>query len=57
MPPPSDAVHLNAYDLAVFAGYMLLTVGVGFWAARGMRARSKQYFLGDRAMPWYIAPW
>ena len=52
--PPSDAVHLHSYDLAVFAGYMLLTVVVGFWAARGMRSRSKQYFLGDKAMPWYV---
>src|SRR5689334_6884464 len=52
--PPSDAAHLNAYDLAVFAGYMLLTLIVAFWAARGMRSRSQQYFLGDKAMPWYV---
>ena len=41
----TDAAHLNGYDLAVFAAYMLLTVGVGFWAARGMRS------LGRPAMP------
>lgn len=49
-----NAVHLSALDLSVFAGYMLLTVGVGFWAARGMRSKAKQYFLGDRMMPWYV---
>src|SRR5256885_11225288 len=54
MPASSDVAHLNSYDLAVFAGYMALTVAVGFWAARGMRSRSKQYFLGDKAMPWYV---
>lgn len=54
MTPPTDAAHLHSYDLAVFAGYMLLTVGVGFWAARGMRSKSKKYFLGDKAMPWYV---
>src|SRR5436190_1334193 len=54
MPPASDAVHLNAYDLTVFAAYMLVTVGVGLWAARGMRSKAKQYFLGDKAMPWYV---
>ena len=34
MPSPSDAVHLNSYDLAVFTVYMIVTLGVGFWAAR-----------------------
>src|SRR5256885_14939593 len=54
MPASSDVAHLNSYDLAVFAGYMALTVAVGFWAARGMRSRSEQYFLGDKAMPLYV---
>src|SRR5437868_329267 len=54
MTPPSDAVHLHSIDLAVFTAYMLLTVAVGFYAARGMRARSKEYFLGGKTMPWYV---
>lgn len=54
MPASSDVAHLNSYDLAFFAAYLALTVAIGFWAARGMRSRSKQYFLGDKAMPWYV---
>src|SRR5438105_8902302 len=54
MPLAHDAEHLNSYDLCVFDGYMLMTVIVGFWAARGMRSRSKEYFLGGKAMPWYV---
>jgi SSS family solute:Na+ symporter len=50
----AQQVSLNALDLSVFLLYMLVTVAVGFWAARGARARPKDYFLGDRKLPWYV---
>ncbi len=54
MPSPSEAVHLNTYDLAVFAAYMVITLGVGFWAAHGKRSKPKEYFLGGKTMPWFV---
>jgi SSS family solute:Na+ symporter len=47
-------VALNSIDLSVFVLYMLVTVVIGFWAARGARKRPKDYFLGDRKLPWYV---
>ncbi|HEV2296224.1 MAG TPA: sodium/solute symporter [Tepidisphaeraceae bacterium] len=47
-------VSLNWIDVSVFLGYMLLTVAIGFWAARGARSKPKDYFLGDRKLPWYV---
>jgi SSS family solute:Na+ symporter len=51
---PQQQVALNWIDLSVFLLYMLVTVVVGFWAARGARAKPKDYFLGDRKLPWYV---
>jgi solute:Na+ symporter, SSS family len=49
-----QSVALNAADLGVFVLYMLVTVGLGFWVARGARSKPKDYFLGDRKLPWYV---
>jgi SSS family solute:Na+ symporter len=50
----AQQVSLNVIDLGVFVLYMLITVVIGFWAARGARAKPKDYFLGDRKLPWYV---
>jgi SSS family solute:Na+ symporter len=47
-------ISLNIIDLGVFVLYMLITIVIGFWAARGARAKPKDYFLGDRKLPWYV---
>jgi solute:Na+ symporter, SSS family len=49
-----EKLHLNAIDLTIFAAYMVITVIVGFWVARGKRNKPSQYFLGDKAMPWFV---
>ncbi|MCW3005294.1 MAG: sodium solute transporter superfamily, partial [Conexibacter sp.] len=50
----SARVDLNVYEVAIFAGYLLLTVVVGFLVSRGARDTSKEYFLGDKRLPWYV---
>ena len=43
---------MHPIDLAVIAAYLLLTLGVGLWVARGDHNRSADdYFLGARALP------
>ncbi len=43
---------MHAIDLAVIAAYLLLTLGVGLWFARGEHNRnSDDYFLGARNLP------
>ena len=39
--------------LAVVAVYFALSLGVGFWVARGERNIADDYFLAGRKLPWY----
>lgn len=47
-------VHLSPWETAIFVAYLLLTVAVGFFAARKGRGSSREYFMGDRKLPWYV---
>ena len=47
-------VSLNLVDLAVFAAYMLITVGLGFWVARKGKKTAQGYFLGNKTIPWFV---
>jgi solute:Na+ symporter, SSS family len=49
-----EYAHLNVYDYTVFAAYIVATVALGFWVARKGVSTSKDYFLGGRALPWYV---
>lgn len=49
-----EHLSLSPLDFVVFGAYMLISVAVGFFAARGKRSKAKEYFLGDKAMPWYV---
>src|SRR5215471_20851779 len=50
----SSSIRLNALDLAVFAVYMVLAVGLGFVVSRRGRTSSQAYFLGGKTLPWYV---
>ena len=39
--------------LLVAGLYFILTLGLGFWVARGERNRTDDYFLAGRRLPWY----
>jgi SSS family solute:Na+ symporter len=45
---------LNAIDYLVFAGYMLATVVLGFAVSRNTRRNPRDYFLGEKKLPWYV---
>src|SRR5687767_3694021 len=47
-------IPLNAFDLAVFVIYMVVTVALGFWVAGKNRKTARGYFLGDKKLPWYV---
>jgi solute:Na+ symporter, SSS family len=50
----SHHVSLNLVDLAVFAAYMLATVGLGLWVARKGKSTAQGYFLGNKTIPWFV---
>src|SRR5436190_2328982 len=50
----SESIPLGAFDLSVFALYMVVTVVLGFLVAGRHRKTAKGYFLGDRQLPWYV---
>ena len=50
----SSQIDLSHLDLAVFAAYLALAVLVGFIAGRAGRRNAKDYFLGDKQLPWYV---
>ena len=35
-------------------GFLFLTVAVGFWVARKGSKTSREYFIGDSKLPWYV---
>jgi SSS family solute:Na+ symporter len=50
----SGQAALNPVDYAVFFAYLAATLVLGFAVARHVRGKPKDYFLGDRKMPWYV---
>ena len=50
----SDQVSLHLIDLAVFALYMIVAVGLGLWVARKGKDTAQSYFLGNKTIPWFV---
>ena len=49
-----DQATLNAIDYSVFFVYMALTMFLGFAVSRNARRNPKDYFLGEKKLPWYV---
>jgi SSS family solute:Na+ symporter len=49
-----DTATLNVIDYAVFFAYILATLVLGFAVARHARRNPRDYFLGERKLPWYV---
>ncbi|HZA51144.1 MAG TPA: sodium:solute symporter [Myxococcaceae bacterium] len=45
--------QLHVFDLLVIAGYFLVLLGIGYWAARREKALSSDYFLASRDVGWF----
>src|SRR5215471_5057628 len=47
-------VSLHLIDLAVFVAYLFVTVGLGLWVGRKGKDTAKDYFLGNKTIPWFV---
>src|SRR5437868_14251405 len=45
--------NLHLFDLLVLAGYFLVLLGIGYWAARREKNVSADYFLASRDVGWF----
>lgn len=45
---------LGVFDWVVLAGYVLVVLGIGFWATRRSNT-SDDYFLAGRSIPWLVS--
>jgi SSS family solute:Na+ symporter len=50
----NEHASLNAIDYGVFFAYIIVTIVLGFAVSRGARRRPKDYFLGEKKLPWYV---
>src|SRR5256885_12951376 len=48
-------MHLTTIDYAIVAAYFLLVVSIGLFFARKAKRSMLDYFVGHRAMPWWLA--
>ncbi len=47
-------MSLSALDLAIVAGYIVLTLGLGFWVSKLSSGSMANYFLAGNKLPWYV---
>ncbi len=47
-------MHLHLIDILVIFGYLLATIGIGFWISRLASKDIQSYFLGGNRLPWYM---
>src|SRR5207249_8602178 len=53
-PQHRDAMsNLHLFDLLVIAGYFVVLLGIGYWAARREKNVSADYFLARRDVSWF----
>jgi len=52
--PSSPTFDLNAIDISIIVGSLLIVVVVGLWASRRQGKTARDYFLASGALPWYI---
>src|SRR3954451_14614144 len=46
--------QMSTIDYSVLVLYMVATLGLGFAAGRTARGRPRDYFLGEKKLPWYV---
>lgn len=47
-------MNLHIVDLTIIAGYLVLTLFIGFWLSKRASKDIKNYFLGGNTIPWYM---
>ncbi len=48
------STNLATIDLAIVGGYLLLTIGLGFWVSKLSSKSLSSYFLAGNSLPWWI---
>ena len=46
-------MQVGPIDLIIVCAYLVLSVGIGFWASKAASANRKSYFLGGNRLPWF----
>jgi SSS family solute:Na+ symporter len=46
--------QLRTPDLLVFAGYIIILLGIGFWAGRKRKASASDLFITKQSLPWFV---
>ncbi len=47
-------MNLAPIDLAIVGGYVLLTIGLGFWVSKLSSGSLSNYFLAGNKLPWWL---
>ena len=47
-------MNLQPVDLAIVAGYIVVTIGLGFWVSKLSSGSLTNYFLAGNKLPWYV---
>ena len=50
----NGSASLQPIDFLIFAIYMCVSVGLGFWVARKGKNTAQGYFLGNKTIPWFV---
>jgi len=45
---------LSFVDYAIIILYFIITLAIGFWSARKGREGSKQFFVAEKSLPWWV---
>lgn len=45
---------LHPIDIAIIVGYIVATIGIGFWISKRASKSLDSYFLGGNKIPWYM---
>lgn len=47
-------MYLETLDILIIAGYLMATIGIGFWLSKRASRDLNSYFLGGNNIPWYL---
>jgi len=47
-------MNLQPIDMAIVGGYVLLTIGLGFWVSKLSSKSLSSYFLAGNTLPWWV---
>ena len=45
---------LSALDQIILIGYLVATLAIGFWSARKAKGSSREFFVTEKALPWWV---